>query len=92
YNATFKDAELARTIAEAVKDYNPELKLMGLSNQNLVRAGEEAGLEVRHEVFADRAYEDDGTLVSRKKEGAMVTDTKQAVDRVVRMVKEGKVE
>lgn len=92
YNATFKDAELARTIAEAVKDYNPELKLMGLSNQNLVRAGEAAGLEVRHEVFADRAYEDDGTLVSRKKEGAMITDTKQAVDRVVRMVKEGKVE
>ena len=92
YNATFEDAELARTIAEAVRDYNPELKLMGLSNQNLVRAGEEAGLEVRHEVFADRAYEDDGTLVSRKKEGAMVTDTKQAVDRVVRMVKEGKVE
>lgn len=92
YNATFKDAELARTIAEAVKDYNPELKLMGLSNQNLVRAGEEVGLEVRHEVFADRAYEDDGTLVSRKKEGAMITDTKQAVDRVVRMVKEGKVE
>ena len=39
-----------------------------------------------------RSYEDDGTLVSRKKEGAMVTDTKQAVDRVVRMVKEGKVE
>ena len=92
YNATFEDAELARTIAEAVRDYNPELKLMGLSNQNLVRAGEGAGLEVRHEVFADRAYEDDGTLVSRKKEGAMITDTKQAVDRVVRMVKEGKVE
>lgn len=92
YNATFTDAELARTIAEAVKEYNPKLKLMGLSNQNLVRAGEEAGLEVRHEVFADRAYEDDGTLVSRRKEGAMVTDTDIAVDRVIRMVKEGKVE
>jgi UPF0271 protein len=92
YNATFKDEELARTIAEAVKDYNPELKLMGLSNQNLVRAGEAAGLKVRHEVFADRAYEDDGTLVSRKKNGAMITDTKEAVFRVVRMIKEGKVE
>lgn len=92
YNATFKDETLAKTIAEAVKEYNPALKLMGLSNQNLVKAGEEAGLEVRHEVFADRAYEDDGTLVSRRKEGAMITDTDLAVKRVIRMVKEGKVE
>ncbi len=92
YNATFQDPELARTIAEAVKEYNPNLKLLGLSNQNLVKAGEEAGLEVRHEVFADRAYEDDGTLVSRRKEGAMITDTETAVNRVIRMVKEGKVE
>ncbi|WP_026090323.1 LamB/YcsF family protein [Salinicoccus carnicancri] len=92
YNATFKDKELARTIAEAVRDYNPGLKLLGLSNQNLVKAGEEAGLEVRHEVFADRAYEDDGTLVSRRKEGAMITDTDIAVGRVIRMVQEGRVE
>lgn len=92
YNATFKDKELAKTIAEAVRDYNPGLKLLGLSNQNLVKAGEEAGLEVRHEVFADRAYEDDGTLVSRRKEGAMITDTDVAVRRVIRMVREGRVE
>lgn len=92
YNATFKDETLAKTIAEAVKEYNPKLKLLGLSNQNLVKAGEDAGLNVRHEVFADRSYEDDGTLVSRKKEGAMITDTDLAVGRVIRMVKEGKVE
>lgn len=92
YNATFNDMALAETIAQAVKVYNPALKLMGLSNQNLVKAGASAGLEVRHEVFADRAYEDDGTLVSRRKEGAMVTDTAEAVHRVVRMVKEGRVE
>jgi len=92
YNATFNDEVLAKTIAEAVHDYNPELKLLGLSNQNLVKAGEEAGLEVRHEVFADRAYEDDGTLVSRREEGAMITDTDHAVERVIRMVREGRVE
>jgi UPF0271 protein len=80
-----------RPLRLPVKEYNPELKLMGLSHQNLVKAGESAGLEVRHEVFADRAYEDDGTLVSRRKEGAMITDTKEAVNRVVRMVKERKV-
>ncbi len=92
YNQTFKDYELAQAIAAAVKEYNPDLKLMGLANQNLVKAGEEAGLQVVHEVFADRAYESDGTLVSRRKEGAMITDTEKAVERVVRMVTEGKVE
>src|SRR5690625_715136 len=92
YNATFQDKELAETIAETVKEYNPNLKLLGLSNQNLVKAGKAAGLPVRHEVFADRAYEDDGTLVSRRKEGAMITDTDHAVERVIRMVREGRVE
>ncbi|CAM4192335.1 LamB/YcsF family protein [Lacicoccus alkaliphilus] len=92
YNATFNDYDLAVTIANAVKEYDPALKLMGLSNQNLVKAGLEAGLEVRHEVFADRAYEDDGTLVSRRKEGAMITDTAEAVERVVKMIRENRVE
>ena len=92
YNATFTDYELSLAIAKAVKEYDPKLKLMGLSNQNLVKAGKETGLEVRHEVFADRAYEDDGTLVSRRKEGAMITDTDEAVKRVVKMIKENKVE
>lgn len=92
YNATFKDENLARVIAQAVKDFNPELKLMGLANNNLVKAGEAIGLEVKNEVFADRAYEDDGTLVSRSKEGAMITDSDLAAKRVIRMLTEGKVE
>ena len=49
------------------------------------------GLRVAQEVFADRAYEEDGTLVSRTKEGSMITDEELAIARVVRMVKEGKV-
>lgn len=92
YNATFTDENLARVIAQAVKDFNPNLKLMGLSENNLVKAGEEMGLEVVHEVFLDRAYENDGTLVSRRKEGAMITDSKLAVERGIRMITEGKVE
>ena len=92
YNATFTDENLARVIAQAVKDFNPNLKLMGLSENNLVKAGEEMGLEVVHEVFLDRAYESDGTLVSRRKKGAMITDSKLAVERGIRMITEGKVE
>lgn len=92
YNATFKDENLARVIAQAVKDFNPKLKLMGLANNNLVQAGKAAGLDVINEVFADRAYEDDGTLVSRSKNGAMITDSSLATERVVRMITDGKVE
>lgn len=92
YNQTFNDYPLALTIAKAVQEFNPTLKLMGLANNNLVKAGLEVGLEVINEVFADRSYEADGTLVNRRKEGAMITDTKLAVNRVVRMVTEGKVE
>lgn len=92
YNATFKDEILARVIAQAVKDFNPKLKLMGLANNNLVKAGEALGLDVINEVFADRAYEDDGTLVSRSKNGAMISDSNIATERVIRMITEGKVE
>lgn len=92
YNGTFNDYDLAVTIAETVKEYNPNVKLLGLSNQNLVKAGEEVGLEVRHEVFADRQYEDDGTLVSRRKDNAMVTDSEVAVKRVIQMITEETVE
>lgn len=91
YNRTFEDYELAQTLAATVKEFNPDLKLMGLANQNLVKAGKAAGLQVVHEVFADRAYAADGTLVNRRKEGAMITDTTKAVKRVIRMVTEGKV-
>ena len=49
------------------------------------------GLRAASEVFADRAYEEDGSLVNRRKEGAMITDEDVAIERVVRMIKEKKV-
>ena len=54
-------------------------------------AGEALGLRIVHEIFADRAYEDDGSLVSRKKPGAVLHDAKQIAQRVVRMVQDGAV-
>ncbi len=62
-----------------------------LANSKLVRAGEAANLRMAHEVFADRAYEDDGNLVSRKKPGAVLHDPKVIAERVVRMVQDGAV-
>ena len=64
---------------------------MALSGGELVHAAEDMGLKVAREVFADRAYEEDGSLVNRRKEGAMITDENEAIARVVRMIKEQKV-
>ena len=57
----------------------------------MTKAAERMGLAYANEVFADRAYEPDGTLVARTKPGAMIEDEDQAIARVIRMVKEGKV-
>ena len=92
YNMAGKDYKLAKAICEGVKEVNPELILLGLSGSQMLIAADEIGLRSAKEVFADRAYEEDGSLVARTKEGAMITDEDLAVSRVIRMIKEGKVE
>jgi len=92
YNMAAKDTELAMAIAEAVFEVDKNLILVGLANSELTKAGKQVGLKVANEVFADRAYNPDGSLVNRKKEGSMIHDTNLAISRVLRMVKEGKVE
>lgn len=92
YNIAARDPETAEAIAQAVYDVNPNLILFGLSGGELVKAGEKVGLYVASEVFADRTYQPDGTLTSRAEPNAMIHDADEAVHRVIRMVKEGKVE
>jgi len=91
YNMAGKDYKLALAIAKAVKDFDPSLILMGLSGSESVRAAEEIGIPIAREVFADRAYMPDGSLVPRSMEGAMIRDENEAIRRVIRMVKEHKV-
>lgn len=91
YNMAAKDYELAKGICEAIVSYNPDLIVLALSGGELARAATDMGLRVALEVFADRAYEEDGSLVNRRKEGAVITDEDLAIQRVVRMVKEQKV-
>lgn len=91
YNMAAKDYAMSRAICEAIQEIDPTLIVMGLSGGELVRAAKDMGLPTALEVFADRAYEEDGSLVNRRKEGAMITDEEEAIQRVVRMVKEGKV-
>ena len=90
-NVACEDDMTAQAIANAIKAVDASLVFVVLANSPLVRAGEKANLPMVHEVFADRAYEDDGSLVSRRKPGAVLHDAKEIADRVVRMVQDGAV-
>ena len=92
YNMAAIDENLAKAIVEAVRSVDKDLLLVGLARGCLIKAGEAAGLRVVNEVFADRAYNNDGTLVARGTPGAMIEDADLAVERVVGMIKENRVE
>lgn len=89
YNMAGKDEDLALAICEGIAEIDPSLILLGLSGSKLLSAAEKIGLPYAREVFADRAYEEDGSLVARGKPGAMITDEDAAVARVIRMIREG---
>lgn len=91
YNMAAKMPELAQAIVKGISLVDRDLILVALSGSELYRAGKEAGLKVAGEVFADRAYAADGSLVPRGKPGAMIKDPAVAALRVHRMVTEGKV-
>ncbi len=90
-NVACEDDATARAIAAGIKAVDPGLVFVVLANSKLVAAGEAANLPMAHEIFADRAYEDDGNLVSRKKPGSVLHDPRQVAERVVRMVQDGAV-
>ena len=88
FNMAVRNAELATAIARGVAAFDPSLILFGLPGSEILNAGRKAGLRVAAEVFADRAYEPDGTLASRRKPGSVIHDAGAVVARAVRMVKE----
>lgn len=91
YNMAAKDRRLADAICQGVRQVNPALILLGLSGSCLIDAAGELGLPFAREVFADRAYEEDGSLTPRGVEGAVITDEAAAIRRVLQMVTEGTV-
>ncbi len=91
YNMAAKDKALAKAICESIYEYDKNLILMGLSGSCMLTEAEAMGLPYAAEVFADRAYEDDGSLVARTKPGAMITDENEAVERLVGMIKDKRV-
>jgi 5-oxoprolinase (ATP-hydrolysing) subunit A len=86
YNAAAKDAVLAGAIARAVKDAGEDLVFVGLSGSVMIREAVMLGLRTASEVFADRSYQDDGTLTPRSSAHAMIEDPERAARQVLRMV------
>jgi len=85
-----RDETLAQAIGEAALE-SGGLILMTLASGKYEATCRKIGCRVASEGFADRAYNVDGTLVSRKSPGAVITDAVKAAAQAVRMVKEGKV-
>ena len=92
YNMAAVNDKLAEAICRGIYEVDPELIMLGLAGSAHIRAAEAVGLRTASEVFADRGYMEDGTLVPRSMEGAIIHDRNEAIARTVRMVKEGVVE
>jgi UPF0271 protein len=91
YNLSAKDKTVANTIARAVKDFNHELILFGLSGSHSVKEAEKIGLKTFNEVFADRTYMDDGSLMPRSQTGAVIEDIDKAMKQALQLVYDGTV-
>ena len=91
YNMAAKDLDLALAIAQGVASVDRDVILLGLAGSQMLEAGRQTGLRVASEVFADRAYQADGSLVPRSRPGAVIHDPEEAISRTVRMVTQGRV-
>jgi UPF0271 protein len=91
YNRAARDAAVAEAIAAAISRSAPELVLVGLAGSKLIEAGSGAGLQVAAEAFADRAYEADGSLRSRRLNGAILASPAAAARQAIGIVRDGRV-
>jgi UPF0271 protein len=94
YNMAFENLNIWDAVAEVVSQLDKNLILVALASpdrEKLERIGSKHGVRVAFEFFADRAYNPDGSLVSRREQGAVIHDPKEAAERILRLVKEGKV-
>lgn len=91
YNMAVRDHELANAIGRAVAKIDPKLILFAPQSSALARAGKANGLQIAHEVFADRNYLSDGSLVPRTRSDALLHNPEEAAARVVRMLRNGRV-
>ncbi|BBY57972.1 UPF0271 protein [Mycolicibacterium sarraceniae] len=92
YNTIVTHRDQARAVAEAVRAVDPGLPVLNLAGSVFFEEAQRLGLRTVAEAFADRAYRPDGTLVSRREEGAVLDDPEQIAERVAHMVRTGQVQ
>ncbi len=91
YNQAVKEPELAAAICEAVRRFDPNLRFFGLAGSGMISAAERAGLKPVEEVFADRGYMPDGSLVPRSQQGALIVDEEQSLAQTLSLVRDHQV-
>jgi 5-oxoprolinase (ATP-hydrolysing) subunit A len=91
YNMAATDSVLGKVVAQAVKDFDASLIYYGLSGSVMIAEADKLGLKTFNEVFADRTYQDDGTLTPRSESNALLTDVNNVQQQVLKFVKENKV-
>jgi 5-oxoprolinase (ATP-hydrolysing) subunit A len=91
YNTIVANSDQARAVAEAVYAADPGLPVLGLAGSAFFDAAGKLGLRTVSEAFADRAYQSDGSLVSRREPGAVLHDPAEIAERVVQMIETGRV-
>lgn len=91
YNMAARDQSLAHIIAQAVYDFDPSLLLYGLSGSHSISEAKAVGLQTCSEVFADRTYQNDGSLTPRNQHNAMLTNEQECIQQVLQMITQQKV-
>lgn len=91
YNQAARDKKVAEAIANAVCDFDKNLLFYGLSGSVMIEEARKKGLRCCNEVFADRTYQNDGTLTPRSEPGSLITDEKEALKQSIKMVSENSV-
>lgn len=91
YNMAGKDIRLAEAMCRACRDFDSQLVILALAGSKMEEAAREMGVPCAREFFADRAYSPDGSLAPRSLPGAVIHDTEEALARVVKMIRQGKV-
>lgn len=91
YNMAAKDASIAHVIAKAICDFDNKLLLVGLSGSHSITQAHAVGLRTNSEVFADRTYQEDGSLTPRSQQGSIIESKDEAMRQILQMTNEGKV-
>ena len=91
YNQAVKEPELAAALVDAVRRFDPSLRFFGLAGSGMITAAERAGLKPVEEVFADRGYMPDGSLVPRSQPGALIEDEEQSLAQTLSLVRDHQV-